>query len=94
MSKFMTHKRNISRENFKENCNFLWNFWIFVGVARICVGEPDDGYQNYVRDLVRGEIESAKSAERERKLEELRREWKTRVVEKERQRRGNEKYRR
>ncbi|EEQ97909.1 hypothetical protein Pmar_PMAR025533 [Perkinsus marinus ATCC 50983] len=71
----------------EERGKIMSKFMTHKRVARICVGEPDDGYQNYVRDLVRGEIESAKSAERERKLEELRREWKTRVVEKERQRR-------
>ncbi|KAF4701251.1 hypothetical protein FOZ62_006473, partial [Perkinsus olseni] len=70
----------------EERAKIMSKFSAHKRVARICVGEPDVEYQNYVKDLVRGEIVTAKSAERERKIEELKKEWKARMVEKERQR--------
>ncbi|KAF4663979.1 phosphatase [Perkinsus olseni] len=70
----------------EERAKIMSKFSAHKRIARICVGEPDPEYQNYVKDLVRGEIVTAKSAERERKIEELKKEWKARMVEKERQR--------
>ncbi|KAF4670173.1 hypothetical protein FOL47_002160 [Perkinsus chesapeaki] len=68
----------------KERANIMSKFFTRRRVARICVGEPDVGYQNYVKDLVRAEILLEKSSEREVRLEELKREWRARVEEKER----------